>query len=61
VHGIAESDPSLRGMGTTLTASAAPEEVTRRLIDLADEGGGPDNIICVVADVVDLNASADRP
>jgi protein phosphatase len=48
-------------MGTTLTASAAPEEVTRRLIDLADEGGGPDNIICVVADVVDLNASADRP
>jgi PPM family protein phosphatase len=29
----------------------APEDVVRRLIELANEAGGPDNIACVVADV----------
>ncbi|MBO3744662.1 serine/threonine-protein phosphatase [Streptosporangiaceae bacterium NEAU-GS5] len=29
-----------------------PETAVRRLIDLANEGGGPDNITCVVADVI---------
>ena len=34
-----------------------PADVVDRLIALANEGGGPDNITCVVADVVDGTAS----
>jgi protein phosphatase len=34
-----------------------PEGVTRQLIDLALRGGGPDNITCIVADVVDTASS----
>ncbi len=34
-----------------------PEAVTRQLIDLALRGGGPDNITCIVADVVDTASS----
>jgi protein phosphatase len=34
-----------------LSTVADPQEVVRRLIDLANEGGGPDNISCIVADV----------
>jgi serine/threonine protein phosphatase PrpC len=37
----------------TLTSLSDPEQAVRRLIDLANRGGGPDNITCVVADVVD--------
>ena len=33
-----------------------PVDVVARLIELANEGGGPDNITCVVADVVDRPA-----
>jgi PPM family protein phosphatase len=36
----------------TLSAPGDPEEIVGRLIDLANEEGGPDNIACVVADVV---------
>jgi PPM family protein phosphatase len=36
-----------------LSAPDDPEEVVGRLIDLANEAGGPDNIACVVADVVE--------
>lgn len=31
---------------------SVPESVVRRLISLANEAGGPDNIVCVVADVM---------
>jgi serine/threonine protein phosphatase PrpC len=31
---------------------ASPEEAVSRLIALANEAGGPDNIACVVADVI---------
>jgi serine/threonine protein phosphatase PrpC len=31
-----------------------PEDVVQQLIDLANSGGGPDNITCVVADVIEL-------
>jgi protein phosphatase len=31
-----------------------PEEVVAQLVDLANSGGGPDNITVVVADVVGL-------
>jgi PPM family protein phosphatase len=34
-----------------LSAPGNPEQAVGRLIDLANEAGGPDNIACVVADV----------
>jgi serine/threonine protein phosphatase PrpC len=37
----------------TLSAPGDPEQAVARLIDLANEAGGPDNIACVVADVVE--------
>ena len=48
------SDETLR---ETLATIEDPEAVTRQLIDLALHGGGPDNITCIVADVVDTAAS----
>jgi PPM family protein phosphatase len=44
------SDETLRD---TLEAIADLDSVTRQLIELAIAGGGPDNITCIVADVVD--------
>ncbi|HWE91526.1 MAG TPA: MerR family transcriptional regulator [Pseudonocardiaceae bacterium] len=35
-----------------LRTSPDPDEAVRRLVDLANDRGGPDNIACVVADVV---------
>lgn len=37
----------------TLRDGGAPEQVVYQLIDLANRSGGPDNITCVVADVID--------
>jgi PPM family protein phosphatase len=37
----------------TLATIEDPEVATRQLIELAIRGGGPDNITCIVADVVD--------
>jgi serine/threonine protein phosphatase PrpC len=36
-----------------LTVQTGPEQAVARLIDLANEAGGPDNIACVVADVIE--------
>ena len=36
-----------------LSAPGDPEQAVGRLIDLANEAGGPDNIACVVANVVE--------
>ncbi|MCW2913320.1 MAG: protein serine/threonine phosphatase [Actinomycetia bacterium] len=36
-----------------LTGEADRQTVVKRLIELAKEGGGPDNITCVIADVVE--------
>jgi PPM family protein phosphatase len=36
-----------------LGAPGDPEQAVGRLIDLANEAGGPDNVACVVADVVE--------
>ena len=44
------SDETLRD---TLATIEDPDEATRQLIELAIHGGGPDNITCIVADVVD--------
>jgi len=40
-------------MHKTLVKFTDPEEAVHQLIDLAIRGGGPDNITCIVADVVD--------
>jgi PPM family protein phosphatase len=48
------SDETLRD---TLASIAEPEAVTRQLIELALLGGGPDNITCIVADVIDSGAT----
>ena len=37
----------------TLATVADPDDAVRRLVDLANDAGGPDNVTCVVADVVD--------
>src|SRR5918999_4397364 len=37
-----------------LTQVEDPQAAIRQLIDLANRGGGPDNITCVLADVVEL-------
>ena len=44
----------------TLAAVDEPEDAVLQLVELAIRGGGPDNITCIVADVVD-NATAPRP
>jgi PPM family protein phosphatase len=48
------SDEMLREALATIDE---PEAVARQLIDLALRGGGPDNITCIVADVVDTASS----
>ncbi len=52
------SDETLR---ETMAGAEDPEAVTRQLIELALHGGGPDNITCIVADVVDTTASRVPP
>jgi len=52
------SDETLRD---TLASIEDPEAVARQLIDLALHGGGPDNITCIVADVVDTATSRMPP
>ncbi len=44
-----------------LSSVAEPEQAVRQLIDLANRGGGPDNITCVVADVIDLDTYKGPP
>jgi PPM family protein phosphatase len=41
----------------TLSVVEDPDVATRQLIELAIAGGGPDNITCIVADVVDTNTT----
>jgi protein phosphatase len=43
---------SPRVIADTLSAHGDPEQAVARLISLANEAGGPDNIACVVADVI---------
>ena len=45
----------------TLTTTADPDDAVRQLIDLAIKGGGPDNITCIVADVVDSTTAVHPP
>ena len=52
------SDETLRD---TLAGAEDPEAVARQLIELALHGGGPDNITCIVAEVVDTATSQVTP
>src|SRR5690606_19342738 len=45
----------------TLLSEASPEAAARRLIDLANRGGGPDNITAVIADVIDTATDQSGP
>ncbi|MFI9275439.1 MerR family transcriptional regulator [Kitasatospora sp. NPDC052896] len=44
---------------TALSAIADPEQAVQQLIELANRAGGPDNIACGVADVVELPETAE--
>ncbi|MCA2229075.1 Stp1/IreP family PP2C-type Ser/Thr phosphatase [Nonomuraea aurantiaca] len=52
---------SAETLHATLTNIDDPEEVVRQLIDLANRGGGPDNITCVLADVLELTDGQQAP
>ncbi|MEU9130070.1 protein phosphatase 2C domain-containing protein [Kitasatospora sp. NPDC048540] len=41
----------------TLGSFYAPQQTVQALIELALRGGGPDNITCIVADVIDVGAT----
>jgi serine/threonine protein phosphatase PrpC len=48
-------------LAETLATYRDPRECADRMIDLALRGGGPDNITCIVADVVDIDFGDDAP
>lgn len=48
-------EPRIREL---LTSPAAPDETVQALVGAANEAGGPDNVSCVVADVVESGARA---
>jgi PPM family protein phosphatase len=48
-------------LAETLMAYRDPRECADRMIELALRGGGPDNITCIVADVVDIEFGEDAP
>jgi PPM family protein phosphatase len=45
----------------TLASIADPDKAALRLVELAIKGGGPDNITCIVADVIDPRLSRVQP
>jgi PPM family protein phosphatase len=45
----------------TLASVADPDKAALRLVELAIKGGGPDNITCIVADVIDTRATRVPP
>ncbi|MGI8446019.1 MAG: PP2C family protein-serine/threonine phosphatase [Streptosporangiaceae bacterium] len=49
------------GIHQVLRAAAEPAAAVRELISLANSGGGPDNIACVVADLVEAAELAASP
>jgi serine/threonine protein phosphatase PrpC len=52
---------SAETLHATLTNLEDPEEAVRQLIDLANRGGGPDNITCVIADVLEVTDGQELP
>jgi protein phosphatase len=53
--GLTEVVPDAR-IREALRASAVPGEAVQALITAANEAGGPDNVSCVVADIVEAAA-----
>jgi PPM family protein phosphatase len=45
----------------TLGSISDPDKAALRLVELAIKGGGPDNITCIVADVIDAHSSRVSP
>jgi protein phosphatase len=45
----------------TLASIADPDKAALRLVELAIKGGGPDNITCIVADVIDSRSTRVPP
>jgi PPM family protein phosphatase len=45
----------------TLASVNDPDKAALRLVELAIKGGGPDNITCIVADVIDSRSSRVQP
>ena len=45
----------------TLSSVREPDKAALRLVELAIKGGGPDNITCIVADVIDSHTSRVPP
>ena len=45
----------------TLSEITEPEQAVRELVALANDSGGPDNVSCVVADVVGLQDGSGQP
>jgi PPM family protein phosphatase len=45
----------------TLLGIASPDDAVSHLIDLAIRAGGPDNITCIVADVIDSATATEAP
>ncbi len=52
---------SAETLHATLTTYDDPEMAVRQLIDLANRGGGPDNITCIVADVIEVDDAQPLP
>jgi protein phosphatase len=48
-------------LAETLRTYQDPRQCADRMIELALRGGGPDNITCIVADVVDIEFGEDAP
>jgi PPM family protein phosphatase len=44
---------SVPAVRAALTTATDPDDAVRRLVDLANDAGGPDNVTCVVADVTE--------
>ncbi|MCG7210362.1 MerR family transcriptional regulator [Streptomyces arenae] len=48
-----------RDIHRVLAGTGEPEQAARELVTLANGSGGPDNISCVIADVLELRPTAD--
>jgi len=44
----------------TLRGSGDPDQAVQRLIEAANAAGGPDNVSCIVADIVPLTQRSGR-
>ena len=51
---------SAEAIGAILVGVADPDEAAEELIRLAMESGGPDNVTCIVADIVPVGCGGDE-